>query len=118
MTRLSVTLDDGVVEDLERLRKRASKERESLISPLQEMSSESQVQLIDQLRSALEDLPKKLSTASLIRNALGFYLNVLKTIEKMKSVEAGYIALSAETERERVLKTQTRKAAKQWAHEE
>jgi hypothetical protein len=119
MPRLSVTVDEEIVQGLDRL-----PDRLSGIRPLLEeegftflvYARPRMVQdVLESFRHiAIVDEP---SDASIVREALKCYFHLVGEVQTMADLEAGYSELAADQERDEVLRAATRRAAAAWADE-
>lgn len=116
-SRFTFSLDDETASKIERMRKQARNLRERVPQAVEQIGPEGRPELVYALARSVHRLDEEPSAASIVREAVAYYLGALEDIERSKALDEAYAAIAAEEGRDRAIRTVTRRAAERWAEE-
>jgi metal-responsive CopG/Arc/MetJ family transcriptional regulator len=116
MTRLTITFDDGLVNELDQLP--LAELQGALLARLDSSGTTAeQAASWIRLSHSLDELGEDPSASAVVRQALGFFLAALRDAQRDARLEAGYAVLAADREREQMIKATSRRTPERVADE-
>jgi hypothetical protein len=116
MTRLTITFDDGTVDQLDGLP--LAELKEALTARLESAGTTSdQAAFVVRLSRSLEELGEDPSASAVVREAVEFFLAALRDADREARLEAGYAQLAADQERDQILDATSKRAPRRISDE-